>query len=558
MRLWFWLDTALSDDEAKVWLRDAPVDLAVFNAVQPIYTAAPIFSDGRADPVPVRSGIREGWVDSVSSPDIELPARAKSGSGRSDLSAEMVREALGFISADCPYDPWVKVGMAIKAALADEGFALFDEWSATAPLRYSPEMTEFKFDSFSYGERAGDVSVGTLISLARKGGWTGSTLSASAFGVGSIPTPTFEPKTTNVIDGTGAVPEGMQLTEDMLASVFVTVHGDKLRYCHTRSCWFVWNGSRWEEDNTGLVLELARRQCREFNREGDSRLGKVAMAEAILKFAKVDRRVIATSDTWDNDPFLVGTPDGTVDLRTGKIRPACQDDFITKLSAVSPSEDAHCPRWLAFLDEATKGDKELIRFLQQIAGYSLTGDTREEALFFVFGTGGNGKGVFLNTVTGIMNDYATTAAMETFSASGSDRHPTELAALKGARLVTASETEEGKAWAESKIKQLTGRDRISARFMRQDFFQFMPQFKLLIIGNHKPTLTTVDEAMKRRFNIIPFVHTPKLKDDKLKDKLRDEWPGILRWMIQGCLDWQANGLIRPLEVVRATDEYGGR
>jgi len=193
--------------------------------------------------------------------------------------------------------------------------------------------------------------------------------------------------------------------------------------------------------------------------------------------------------------------------------------------------------------------------MQQIAGYSLTGDIREHALFFVYGPGGNGKSVFLNTLTNILADYATTAAMDTFTASKADRHPTDLAMLRGARLVCASETEEGRAWAESRIKQLTGGDKISARFMRQDFFTFTPSFKLIIIGNHQPILNNVDDAAKRRFNIIPFIFRPETPDKDLEIRLRAEYPAILRWMIEGCLDWQANGLMRPESVRSATTNY---
>jgi putative DNA primase/helicase len=197
----------------------------------------------------------------------------------------------------------------------------------------------------------------------------------------------------------------------------------------------------------------------------------------------------------------------------------------------------------------------LIRFLQQWAGYCLTGDTREHALVFVCGPGGNGKSVLINVIMGILHEYAVTAAMETFTASKSDRHPTDLAMLRGRRLVTASESEEGRAWAESRIKQMTGGDPITARFMRQDFFTFCPQFKLIIIGNHKPVLHCVDDAARRRFNIVPFTRTPASPDPLLEEKLKTEWPGIFRWMIEGCLDWQAHRLIRPASVVDATEDY---
>ena len=211
--------------------------------------------------------------------------------------------------------------------------------------------------------------------------------------------------------------------------------------------------------------------------------------------------------------------------------------------------------WMQFLNEATNGDKDLQHFLQQIAGYCLTGITREHALFFLYGPGGNGKGVFVNTLAHIMGDYGIASAMDTFTASRHDRHPTELADLAGARMVTASETEEGRAWAESRIKALTGGDPIKARFMRQDFFQYQPEFKLMFLGNHKPVLNNVDEAARRRFNIIPFTHNPTTPDQRLEDKLQAEHGLILGWMINGCRDWQEHGLQRPAIVVEATSEY---
>ena len=231
-------------------------------------------------------------------------------------------------------------------------------------------------------------------------------------------------------------------------------------------------------------------------------------------------------------------------------------DGITRQTAVSPSFDA-APVWENFLREATNGDVEMIRFLKQWCGYSLTGDTREHALLFVYGPGGNGKSVFLNTVAGILGDYATTAGMDTFAATRSDRHPTDLAALRGARFVSASETEEGRAWAEARIKAMTGGDLISARFMRRDFFTYKPQFKLTIVGNHKPVLRNVDEAARRRFNIVPFEYMPASPDLALEERLKAEWPAILGWMIEGCADWHKNGLLRPERVAAATAAYFG-
>jgi putative DNA primase/helicase len=196
-------------------------------------------------------------------------------------------------------------------------------------------------------------------------------------------------------------------------------------------------------------------------------------------------------------------------------------------------------------------------FSRGVAGYGLTGSTREHALFFLYGTGANGKGTFLNTLTAILGDYAKVAAIETFTESHTDRHPTELAMLKGARTVTAQETEEGRRWAESRIKALTGGDPITARFMRQDFFTYIPQFKLLIAGNHKPGLRNIDEAIRRRFHLLPFTVRipPAERDPNLFDKLKEEWPAILGWALEGCLEWQVEGLNPPSVVVEATAEY---
>lgn len=355
--------------------------------------------------------------------------------------------------------------------------------------------------------------------------------------------------------------DGFDLTEDGVALAFAAKFKDRLRYCHHTGAWFEWTGSYWRREETKLAFSWARHTCRELARGHEasgrdaSTMARAATAAAVERFAQADRAFAVTSAIWDQDPMLLGTPSGVVDLRMGELRPAAQADFITKLTAVVPAETSNCPLWLKFLDEATGGDFELVRFLQQWAGYCLTGDTREHALLFVYGPGGNGKTVWLNTMAGILADYAKNAAMETFTASQNDRHPTELAMLKGARMVCASETEEGRAWAEVRIKQLTGGDTISARFMRQDFFEYRPQFKLTVIGNHKPVLRNVDDAARRRFNVVPFTRNPAVPDKQLEKKLKAEWPAILRWMIEGCIDWRENGLMRPTTVVDATTTY---
>ena len=342
-------------------------------------------------------------------------------------------------------------------------------------------------------------------------------------------------------------------SEDAIALAFTNRFRDHLRFDHDAGRWFEWDGSRWRRDGKCRAFNYARELGREIG-EGKRQMCKASVAAGAERFARADPVHAVEATAWDCDTMLLGVPGGVIDLRTGKRGPANPVDLITKQASVAP-ESGEPVVWLRFLAEAVNGDNEVVRFLQQWAGYCLTGETREHALAFVYGPGGNGKSVFLNTLVAILGDYAATAAMETFTASRNDRHSTELAMLRGARLVTASETEEGRQWAEAKVKQMTGGDMITARFMRQDNFTFRPQFKLTIAGNHAPALNTVDDAMRRRLNVVPFVTKPEVPDPTLEKKMEAEHGQILAWAIAGCLDWQANGLLRPDAVKVATADY---
>lgn len=351
-----------------------------------------------------------------------------------------------------------------------------------------------------------------------------------------------------------------KFSQDALALRFADLLHGELRYCAAWGKWLVWGGTRWREDDTLGHVNFARDICRKGAAECDSQREAKALASAntvwaVHRLAGADRRLAVRPDQFDCNTWLLNTPNVTIDLRTGDQWPHRKTDYITKMTSVSPEGD--CPLWLQFLDRVTDGDVELQAFLQRMCGYCLTGSTQEHALFFLYGLGANGKTVFLEAISGILFDYAKTAPIETFVHSHSDRHPTEIAALRGARMVSASETSAGRRWAVSRIKALTGGDKVAARFMRQDFFVFTPAFKLVIAGNHRPALRAVDEAIRRRFHLVPFTVTipEHERDPELGEKLKRESPGILAWMISGCDDWLECGLEPPEAVKAATEAY---
>ena len=342
-----------------------------------------------------------------------------------------------------------------------------------------------------------------------------------------------------------------------------TGNSPDMRYVDDWKWWMHYRAGVWQKDRIRLVYDRALAVCLDACAAVDpketatiKRLKSAQTRAAIENLARSDPRHAATSDQWDQDVYLLNTTEGTSELRNGELREHHAEDYLTKSTRVGP-QPGECLLWHWFLDRITGGDMELQRYLQRVAGYCLAGITIEHVLFFLYGTGANGKTTFTNTLLGIWGDYAQVAQMETFTENKNDRHPTELAALRGARLVVASETEVGKRWAESRIKALTGGEPVRAHFMRCDDFEFIPQFKLMIQGNHKPGLRSVDVAIRRRVQLIPFTVTipPEERDPKLGEKLREEWPQILQWAIDGCLTWQKQGLNPPAAVRDATEEY---
>lgn len=380
-------------------------------------------------------------------------------------------------------------------------------------------------------------------------------------------------------------PDDIDLSHDALATDMGTRSFDHdARHVATWGKWLFWDGTRWQIDDRLDHLTRTRAYLRDRaedltgwaerkaasldEKEGDKLRAwakdqsrwlrnKITVA-SVESLARSNPASVSRSDAFDENRLLLGTPGGTVDLRTGDLRQAARGDMITKLTACAPTAPGSRPeKWLTFLHEIFDGDADLVAFLQRAAGYALTGLTTEHKLLFLYGTGRNGKSVFLNTLTHIWGDYARRAAAETFLNSAVEKHSTGLAGLQGARLVAGSELPVGKTWDESVIKDLTGGDRMTARFMRGDFFDFDPQMTLMIAGNNQPSFRGVDEAIRARVVLVPFLVTipPERRDKSLSDKLKAEGPQILRWAIEGALQWLDKGLNVPAKVTAASTEY---
>lgn len=352
---------------------------------------------------------------------------------------------------------------------------------------------------------------------------------------------------------------GERLTDDALALAFVDKHGQDLRYCGESSRWYVWQGTHFAADVTGAVVDRIRKYVRPraavAQKKEAEYLEAAKTIAAIERLARSDRQVAVSIAQLDADPWLLGTPGGVVDLRSGGVRPARPVDLITKLTAAAPRSGA--PKWAAFLSSVTRAKPGLSEFLQRYFGYALTGLVRDHRLLFVYGPGANGKSVLLNTVARAFGDYARPMPIEALLDQRTVDHPTAIAGLLGARLVTAAEVERNRRWSSVRLKALTGGDRLTARFMRQDYFDFNPTFKICISGNAIPSLAYIDEAVRRRLLIVPmdWVIPEAERNLNLSDELEPELGGVLQWLIDGCRDWDADGLQPPAVITEASESY---
>ena len=324
--------------------------------------------------------------------------------------------------------------------------------------------------------------------------------------------------------------------------------------------WLVRDGTRWAKDKIftpwAKIKPIALNHAAKLDRADSKRKVASRSTQAgALGLARGDHRIITTLEQWDANPDVLNTRGGAVSLTPEN--PAGNEDLFMKSTSVSPNRGSH-PLWDRFLAQITASDAELQKYLQRVAGYCLTGSVKEQKFFFFHGSGRNGKGVFLRTLCAIMGDYAQFAPRGMFEERAYQPHTTELARLNGARLVVSDETTENSYWDVAKLKSLTGADPITARFMRQDDTTFIPQFKLVIPGNYKPRIRTLDPAICERLCLVPFtVSFAGAPDLDLEKKLIAEHGAILQWAIDGCHEWQRIGLAAPPAVRRATQEYFG-
>ncbi|MCG6533979.1 MAG: phage/plasmid primase, P4 family, partial [Syntrophales bacterium LBB04] len=392
---------------------------------------------------------------------------------------------------------------------------------------------------------------------------------------------TVNSESQNVIAPSNSVPTLKKVNSDMKfaltdlgnAERLVNRYGNVIRYCPQSKKWFIWNEKFWQRDDMQKIKSLAINTVRFIYQEITTKMDKID-ADIISKHAKRSENIqrinaiISLAEPLpdisippsqlDSDTFLFNCQNGTVNLRNGELQPHSPDNFITKISPVVFDEKAECLLFLKFLNRIFNDNSNLISYIQRVLGYSLTGDTGEQCFFILYGTGANGKSTLIELFRFLMNDYACHTESSTFLIKKNQTINNDVARLQGSRFVSCVEFEHGKSLAESLIKQATGGDKLTGRFLFCEYFEFDPTFKLFIATNHKPNIQGIDEGIWRRIRLIPFDEfiPENERDPKLLDKLKKELPGIFNWLLQGCLDWQQKkGLGDPTEVSNSTKEY---
>ena len=367
------------------------------------------------------------------------------------------------------------------------------------------------------------------------------------------------------------------LTEWGNAKRMVNRFGDRMRYCYPNAKWLIWDGHRWTDDDKGEIWRMAKSTVRHIPMEAvesedtqhrqdvlrwAARSEGARTIKSAIELAWSEPGVGVMPDDFDTDPYLLNCPNGVVDLLTGIIRPSKPGDLLSKSTAVKYDPCHPCPRWHAVLKDIFDGDQTLIDYMQRACGYSLSGDIGEHAMFFCYGTGRNGKNTVLDTIRDVMGEpgssYAAVTDPKIFLAAGQNEHPAAIAALVGKRMVVTSEIDINQQFAQSLVKRLTGERTMKTRFMRGNWFEFNVQFKIWMQANAKPDISGTDEGIWSRIRIIPFdVFIPVEKRIKGLSEIlvREEGPGILAWLVEGCRKWKEMGLAEPEKVTRATLDY---
>lgn len=391
--------------------------------------------------------------------------------------------------------------------------------------------------------------------------------------------------TGEMVPYSGQVPAGMQppiqlpvsnasdqFTDLRLSERFAAMFRNRLRYWGESGKWLVFDGRRWTTDAPGggfpFVRELLENLYRNALHNPDfvvrtEELKALLKLEAhprqatLLEACKQRPELSISSAELDRHPMLLTVNNGTIDLATGERLPHDPAHFLTRLVFAEYDPEAQCPQFMAFLDRIFAGDQDVIAYMQRFAGYCLTGQTGEQVLAFFCGLGANGKSVLANVLRALCGDYASTAGADLLMKRDHRGSTNDLAALRGSRLVVVSEFDDGERLAEAQIKQITGGDAVTCRFLYGEYFSYTPQFKPLLIGNHRPKIRGTDHGIWRRLHLLNFNVTipPDERDPHLQEKLLQELSGILAWAVQGCLDWQRQGLNPPETVKAAVSEY---
>jgi putative DNA primase/helicase len=602
--LWFWLRRPASDAQLKAWARHTGVnvDVSLFDAVQIHYTAGPTFDPGVTDPVPVRSG----FVDGLAGDDVPLdvtaltPENACITSSTQQLRASASRhEVLLAATANDPVAQKLRAeGLVLSVAtsgalnitcpFADQHTGA----SGSTATQYFPPATggyakgNFRCMHAHCRDRARGVWLAKLGIVPD--------LDESAFAV-------VEYAATGGIDASGgaSIPPAKHRTTDQANAERMVKHfGDRVMV--VGDVWYTWVGTHWTPDeravyrNTCLLSEVVLSEANAAQAEADS-LGagdRKTQLEATAKALKawsfkcemkstveaaigLARKMLTIdASRLDTRPRLLNCRNGTVDLETGSLRPHDPAELITKFVNVDYVPEARCDRWLKALSEITQENgrgptKPMVDFLQRWFGYCATGETRESKFVVHYGGGANGKSIVIDTISGVLGDYATAAAPGlVMGGSGkSDKHPTEIADLKGRRMVTAHESAQGGVLREDFVKHATGGDKLKARFMRGDFFEFEPTHKLQLLTNHKPRIVGGDHGIWRRILLVEYAarfgtaaavacgNATAVQDEKLREKLTGEVEGILAWVVQGAKLWADKGLDPPPNVTAASEDY---